>query len=51
MGRIEEMIYMAVSVVFFVVAVNLLMYTGRCSDRLFEAYQHLEVPQEMISDE
>ena len=48
MEQIEEMIYMTAAVGFFIVAVSILLYTGRCVDGLYEAYLDVEVPQETI---
>ncbi len=48
MEQLEEMIYMAAGVGFFIVAISFLLYTGRCVDGLYEAYMDVEVPQETI---
>ena len=50
MEQLEEMIYMAAGVGFFIVAISFFFFFERGEGGLYEAYRVVEVPQGAIAE-
>lgn len=48
MEQVTEMLTMTAGVFLFIFALAFALYTGRCVDNMFRAYEELQAPQQML---